>query len=71
LWDSQSWLSFGNEQMSPKEQTTEQQNHFTLGIDVGGTKIAAGLVDTQGKILYQTRVPNAPLAKMPPPVSPP
>jgi glucokinase len=42
--------------MSPKEQATEQQNHFTLGIDVGGTKIAAGLVDTQGKILYQTRV---------------
>src|SRR5258707_168705 len=43
--------------MSSKEQATEQQNHFTLGIDVGGTKIAAGLVDTQGKILYQTRVP--------------
>src|SRR5258708_3857278 len=43
--------------MSAKEQATEQQNHFTLGIDVGGTKIAAGLVDTQGKILYQTRVP--------------
>jgi glucokinase len=43
--------------MSPKEQATEQQNHFTLGIDVGGTKIAAGLVDPQGTILYQTRVP--------------
>ena len=43
--------------MSAKGQATEQQNHFTLGIDVGGTKIAAGLVDTQGKILYQTRVP--------------
>src|SRR5258707_12353719 len=43
--------------MSSKEQATEQQNHFTLGIDVGGTKIAAGLVDTQGKILYQARVP--------------
>src|SRR5882762_7257791 len=43
--------------MSAKEQATEQQNHFTLGIDVGGTKIAAGLVDPQGEILYQTRVP--------------
>jgi len=57
LWDSQSWLSSGKQQMSAKEQATEHQNHFTLGIDVGGTKIAAGLVDTQGKILYQTRVP--------------
>ena len=30
---------------------------LTLGIDVGGTKIAAGLVDAQGTILFQTRVP--------------
>ena len=29
---------------------------FTLGVDVGGTKVAAGLVDTQGTILFQTRV---------------
>jgi len=57
LWDSQSGLFSGNQQMSAKEQVTEQQNHYTLGIDVGGTKIAAGRVDTQGKILYQTRVP--------------
>lgn len=43
--------------MIAREQATEPQNHFTLGIDVGGTKIAAGLVDTKGTILYQTRVP--------------
>ena len=29
----------------------------TLGVDIGGTKIAAGLVDEQGGILFQTRVP--------------
>ncbi len=30
---------------------------LTLGVDIGGTKIAAGLVDAQGSILLQTRVP--------------
>src|SRR6266849_1108767 len=46
------------DEMSPKEQpANDQQRGFTLGIDVGGTKIAAGLVDTQGTILYQARVP--------------
>lgn len=30
---------------------------LTLGVDIGGTKIAAGLVDPQGSILFQTRVP--------------
>src|SRR5580704_5970905 len=34
--------------------TTEQ---LTLGIDIGGTKVAAGLVDAAGNILFQTRVP--------------
>jgi glucokinase len=29
---------------------------FALGVDIGGTKVAAGLVDTQGAILFQTRV---------------
>jgi glucokinase len=44
--------------MTSKEQTAErQQKDFTLGVDVGGTKIAAGLVDAKGTILYQTRVP--------------
>lgn len=30
---------------------------LTLGIDIGGTKVAAGLVDASGKILFHTRVP--------------
>jgi glucokinase len=29
----------------------------TLGVDIGGTKVAAGLVDARGAILFQTRVP--------------
>jgi glucokinase len=43
--------------MSPKEQAAEnQRNDFTLGVDIGGTKVAAGLVDAKGAILFQTRV---------------
>ena len=30
------------------------QEHV-IGVDVGGTKVAAGIVDAQGKILAQTR----------------
>lgn len=29
---------------------------FALGVDIGGTKVAAGLVDAQGTILFHTRV---------------
>ena len=44
--------------MSAKEQAAEsQRNKFTLGVDIGGTKVAAGLVDAKGTILFQTRVP--------------
>ena len=28
-----------------------------LGVDIGGTKVAAGLVSAEGEIVYQTRVP--------------
>ena len=28
-----------------------------IGVDVGGTKVAAGLVDSKGEISYQTRTP--------------
>ncbi len=30
---------------------------FSLGVDIGGTKVAAGLVDAEGRILFHTRVP--------------
>ena len=29
---------------------------FSLGVDIGGTKVAAGLVDAEGQILFQSRV---------------
>jgi glucokinase len=31
-------------------------NSSALGVDIGGTKVAAGLVDAEGAILFQTRV---------------
>jgi len=34
-----------------------EQAGLFIGVDVGGTKVASGLVDTQGKILFQTRIP--------------
>jgi glucokinase len=30
---------------------------YTLGVDIGGTKVAAGLVNATGEILFRTRVP--------------
>lgn len=32
---------------------------LVIGVDIGGTKVAAGLVDGSGAILYQTRTPMA------------
>ncbi len=34
-----------------------QQGPVHLGIDIGGTKVAAGLVNNAGDVLYKTRVP--------------
>ena len=36
---------------------TDETNDVILGVDIGGTKIAVGLVDRTGKILTQTRTP--------------
>lgn len=36
-----------------------QSNGAILGVDIGGTKVAAGLVDRNGKILTQVRKPMA------------
>lgn len=41
------------------EDTTLDSSQLTLGIDIGGTKVAAGLVDAAGNIMFQTRVPMA------------
>ena len=35
----------------------EPARSFALGVDIGGTKVAAGLVNSEGKILFHTRVP--------------
>jgi glucokinase len=35
----------------------QARNGFVIGVDIGGTKVAAGLVDRSGEILYQTRTP--------------
>jgi glucokinase len=35
----------------------EAASTFSLGVDIGGTKVAAGLVDAEGQILFHTRVP--------------
>jgi glucokinase len=33
------------------------EGNTVVGVDIGGTKVAAGLVNEQGEILYQTRTP--------------
>jgi len=44
--------------MKLKEQSARtRERQYTLGVDIGGTKIAAGLVDATGSIVFQTRVP--------------
>ena len=37
--------------------TQTEANAFAIGVDVGGTKVAAGFVDAQGEIHQHTRVP--------------
>jgi glucokinase len=32
-------------------------NGLALGVDIGGTKVAAGIVDRNGRLLFKTRVP--------------
>jgi len=34
-----------------------EMKELVMGVDIGGTKIAAGLVNNKGEILYSTRVP--------------
>jgi glucokinase len=37
----------------------DRAHTLALGVDIGGTKVAAGVVDSEGNILFQTRVPMA------------
>ena len=58
MWDSHFWLSARENRMSQNQQAVEHVSQgLTLGVDIGGTKVAAGLVDAHGTILFQTRVP--------------
>jgi glucokinase len=41
----------------PSNLNTSAQHQFVIGVDVGGTKVAAGLVDSQGTIHARARVP--------------
>src|ERR1017187_3677474 len=46
----------------PEERVTidvSARDGLVIGVDVGGTKIAAGLVDQHGQITSQTRAPRA------------
>src|ERR1700688_3585421 len=36
---------------------TSDQNNYLIGVDIGGTKVAAGFVDHAGEITHVTRVP--------------
>jgi glucokinase len=46
---------------APKKQTAKQTSpDFTIGLDLGGTKVAIALVDNNGKIVKQTDRPVTP-----------
>jgi N-acetylglucosamine kinase-like BadF-type ATPase len=38
---------------------------LVIGVDVGGTKVAAGLVNPEGEITEQIRAPMAPIRRLP------
>jgi glucokinase len=42
---------------SEETETAQLHNGFVIGVDVGGTKVAAGLVDRNGEIKQQTKIP--------------
>ena len=39
---------------------TDKMTELTLALDVGGTKIAAGLVDDDGTLVASDQLPDAP-----------
>jgi glucokinase len=41
----------------PNRMTRVPDDAHFIGVDIGGTKVAAGLVTADGKIIYQTRTP--------------
>lgn len=47
-------------QVSKTTRLSKSKAKFTIGIDLGGTKVAASLVDAEGRILSETRLPTVP-----------
>jgi glucokinase len=45
---------------SKRKQTPDGPGTYTVGIDLGGTKVAAALVDHRGKIVSEARLPTVP-----------
>src|SRR5258706_6082216 len=43
--------------VSAREGALRMADQYFIGVDVGGTKVAAGLVNSSGEITHQTRVP--------------
>jgi glucokinase len=41
----------------PQPKACEKIGLVTIGVDIGGTKVAAGIVDSSGEISHKTRVP--------------
>jgi len=41
----------------PHERMKEISEEYFIGVDIGGTKVAAGLVDSAGEITHQMRIP--------------
>jgi len=50
-------LSPNIHKMNAPQKAGDERAAPMLGVDIGGTKVAAGLVDASGAILFQTRVP--------------
>ena len=44
---------------SPHRKSKQKPREMVLAYDLGGTKVAAGVVDSRGKVLVETRVPAA------------
>jgi glucokinase len=62
-WDNRSWIDFIPvlyillAAPSVKSGMTNLSDPHFIGVDIGGTKVAAGLVDSAGEISHQARTP--------------
>jgi len=59
-------LQDSNDRQAVTPAMTEPYDGLIVGVDVGGTKVAAGLVDSNGEIKSQTRTAMVGMATPPP-----